>query len=166
MIKRDTSGRPYESGTLFSNYHNTSMNNTKSNLWSIFCMFVCKVVHNVLAGIQLALQMATSVILVCPGYMYILSLQWLKTGNMQRNISEDTFLNSFMPYSNKLPNDIYKKKANTTTTMTTGIFKCYKNSMLFDAQNAGNHISKLLDVKFFWGACPQTPQGKEALRPL
>ena len=43
------------------------------------------------------------------------------------------------------------KKANTTTTTTTEIFKCYKNSTLFDAQNAGNCISELLDFKFFWG---------------
>ena len=52
---------------------------------------------------------------------------------------------------------------------TTEIFKCYKknpvlwsikipiNCTLFDAQNAGNRISKLPDFKFFWrgwGACP------------
>ena len=41
------------------------------------------------------------------------------------------------------------KKANTTATVTTEIFKFYKNSMLFDAQNPGNHISRLLDFKFF-----------------
>ena len=44
---------------------------------------------------------------------------------------------------------------------TTEIFKCYKNSAVFNAQNAGNRISELLDFKFFWGvgggACPQTP---------
>ena len=43
-------------------------------------------------------------------------------------------------------------------------FKCYKNSMLFDAQNAGNRISELLDFKFFWGGgvgmCPRPPSGK------
>ena len=40
---------------------------------------------------------------------------------------------------------------------TTEMFKCYKNSALFDAQNAGNCISKLLDFKFFWGSMPQSP---------
>ena len=55
------------------------------------------------------------------------------------------------------------KKAMTTTTTSTEIFKCYKknpvlwsikipiNSTLFDAQNTGNRISELLDFKFFWG---------------
>ena len=32
--------------------------------------------------------------------------------------------------------------------------------MVFNAQNAGNHISELLDFTFFWGACPQTPLGE------
>ena len=41
--------------------------------------------------------------------------------------------------------------------MTTEIFKCHQNSLLFDAQNARNRISKLLDFKRFGGACPQTP---------
>ena len=36
---------------------------------------------------------------------------------------------------------------------TTEIFKCCKNSTIFDAQN-GNGISKLLDFKFFWGSIP------------
>ena len=36
----------------------------------------------------------------------------------------------------------------------------------FDAKNAGNSISELLDFKIFWGACPQTPLAKGALRPL
>ena len=35
------------------------------------------------------------------------------------------------------------KKANTTMT-STEIFKCYKNSTLSDAQNAGNRISDIL----------------------
>ena len=56
------------------------------------------------------------------------------------------------------------KKANSTTTTTTEIFKCYKNSTLSDAQNAGNRISELLDFNFLGGgggergrgACPQT----------
>ena len=47
---------------------------------------------------------------------------------------------------------------------TTEIFKCYKNSTLFDAQNAGNSISELLDFKFFWGTCPQSRQ--EVAAPL
>ena len=44
--------------------------------------------------------------------------------------------------------------------MTTEIFKCYKISMLFDAQNTGNSISELLDFKFFWdgGMPPDPPQ--------
>jgi len=36
------------------------------------------------------------------------------------------------------------------------------NSTLFDAQNAGNRISELLDF-FFLGACPQTPLGVRGL---
>ena len=28
------------------------------------------------------------------------------------------------------------------------------NNPLFDAQNAGNRISELLDFKFFWGSMP------------
>ena len=46
------------------------------------------------------------------------------------------------------------KKANSPKTTTTETFKCYKNSTLFDAQNAGNNISELLDFNFFfffWG---------------
>ena len=35
------------------------------------------------------------------------------------------------------------KKVNTATMKTTEMFKCYKNSVLFDAQKAGNHISVL-----------------------
>ena len=46
---------------------------------------------------------------------------------------------------------------------TTEIFKFYKNSTVFNAQNTGNRFSKLLDFKFFWGACPQTPLGKGTL---
>ena len=46
---------------------------------------------------------------------------------------------------------------------TTEIFKCYKNSTVFNAQNAGNRIFELLDFKFFWGACPQTPLGERGL---
>ena len=38
-----------------------------------------------------------------------------------------------------------------------------KNSMLFDAQNPRNCISKLLDLKFFWVARPQTPLGERGL---
>lgn len=51
MIKRDILGRFYELGILLSNYYNILMNNIKSNLWLIFCMFVGKVVYNVLVGI-------------------------------------------------------------------------------------------------------------------
>ena len=52
--------------------------------------------------------------------------------------------------------------------MTTAeIFECYKISMLSDAQNAGNRISKRLDFKFFWevgeGACPQSPLEERGL---
>ena len=47
---------------------------------------------------------------------------------------------------------ISTKKANKTTTATTEMFKRYKNSTLFDAQNAGNRILKI----FLWGrSCPQ-----------
>ena len=55
------------------------------------------------------------------------------------------------------------KKANSITTTTTETFKCFKNCMLFDAQNAGNRISELLDFKFFWGTCPQNPLGERGL---
>ena len=66
-----------------------------------------------------------------------------------------------LDFINENKNDINKKKSNTTT-MTTEIFKCNQknpvlwsikipiNSTLFDAQNAGNGISELLDFKFFW----------------
>ena len=49
---------------------------------------------------------------------------------------------------------ILKNKSKYSNDENHWIFKCYKNSMLFDAQNAGNRISKLLDFKFFWGADP------------
>ena len=67
------------------------------------------------------------------------------------------------------------KKANSPKTTTTETFKCYKNSTLFDAQNAGNHISELLDFNFFFfffflggggGMPPDPPKGKGALQPL
>jgi len=35
-----------------------------------------------------------------------------------------------------------------------------------DAQNAKNSVSELPEFNFFWGACPQTPLAKGALRPL
>ena len=38
-----------------------------------------------------------------------------------------------------------------------------KNSKLFDAQNAGNRISELVDFKFFWGSMPQTPLEEKGL---
>ena len=58
------------------------------------------------------------------------------------------------------------KKANSTTT-TTETFKCHKKSTLFDTQNAGNRISELLDLKFFWGACPKIPlRGKGPYSPF
>ena len=52
--------------------------------------------------------------------------------------------------------------------MTTEILKCYKISMLFDAQNAGNSISELLDFKFFWdgGMPPDPPSGHSHLLHL
>ena len=50
--------------------------------------------------------------------------------------------------------------------MATETFKCYKNNTLFDTPNAGNRISELLDFKFFWGACSQTPLGESASQPL
>ena len=37
------------------------------------------------------------------------------------------------------------------------MFKFYKNITPFDAQNAGNRISELLDFNFFLVACSQTP---------
>ena len=38
---------------------------------------------------------------------------------------------------------------------------------LFDAQNAGNHISELLDFKFFWGSMPpDPPRGKGPFGPF
>ena len=73
----------------------------------------------------------------------------------------DTRLNmSQLQVENKY--DINKKKANTTVTMTSGFFKFYKNSTVFDAQNAGNRISELLDFNFFWGHVARLPQGKGA----
>ena len=42
---------------------------------------------------------------------------------------------------------------------TTEILKCYQNSTVFDAQNAGNCISELLDFKFFLGGMPPDRQG-------
>ena len=59
-----------------------------------------------------------------------------------------------MDFINENKNGI-NKKANSTTTMTTEIFKCYKNSTLFDVQTAGNCIFELLDFKFFWGGDPR-----------
>ena len=38
-----------------------------------------------------------------------------------------------------------------------------KTARFFDAQNAGNRIYKLLDVKFVWGSMPPTPLGERAL---
>ena len=39
--------------------------------------------------------------------------------------------------------------------------------MLFDAQNAGNRISKLLDFKFLWGSMPpDPPRGMGPYDPL
>ena len=72
---------------------------------------------------------------------------------------------------------IFKKKfnnnedANSTTMTANEIFKCYKSSTLFDAQNTGNHISELLDFQIFpgeggGGHVPRSPQGKWTLRPL
>ena len=58
------------------------------------------------------------------------------------------------------------KRSKFTTTTTTETFKCHKKSTLYDAQNAGNHISELLDFHFFpeaGGACPQTPLGENGL---
>ena len=40
------------------------------------------------------------------------------------------------------------------------------NSTLFDAQNAGNRISELLDFKFSWGSIPSDPRRGKALGPL
>ena len=51
--------------------------------------------------------------------------------------------------------------------MNPEISKCYKNSMLFDAQNAGNRISELLDFKVFWGSMPpDPPRGKGPCGPF
>ena len=71
---------------------------------------------------------------------------------------------------------IFIKKANSTTMTTSEIFKCYKNSTLSDAQNAGNRIFELLDFKYFlcvcvWvgggggeeGACSQAPLEERGL---
>ena len=54
---------------------------------------------------------------------------------------------------------IQKKKNKFNTTRTTEIFKFYKNSTVFNAQNAGNCISELLDFKFFLGDMPPDRQG-------
>ena len=41
------------------------------------------------------------------------------------------------------------------------------NNTLFDAQNAGNRISKLLDFKLFWGSMtPDPPRGKGPYGPF
>ena len=45
--------------------------------------------------------------------------------------------------------------------------KCHINSVLFDAQNAENRISELLNFKFLWGSMPPDPlRGKEQCGPL
>ena len=45
--------------------------------------------------------------------------------------------------------------------------QCINNDgTLFDAPNAGNHISELLDFKFCWGHGSRPPKGKGAVRPL
>ena len=50
---------------------------------------------------------------------------------------------------------------------TTELFKCYKNSTVFNAQNAGNCISELLGFKFFWrGMPPDPPRGKGPCGPF
>ena len=46
-----------------------------------------------------------------------------------------------LDFINENKNDS-NKKAYSTTPTNTEIFKCYKNSMLNDAQNAGNRISE------------------------
>ena len=74
-----------------------------------------------------------------------------------------------LDFINENKND--NKKANSTKMTTTETFKCYKNSTVFDAQNNGNHISELLDFKFFLGGGggsmpPDPPKRKGALQPL
>ena len=57
---------------------------------------------------------------------------------------------------------ITENKNNTNLTMTTEIFKFYKNSRVFYAQNA-ERISELIDFKFFWGG---PPRGKGPYGPF
>ena len=47
--------------------------------------------------------------------------------------------------------------------MAVEFFKCYENSTLFDAQNAGNRSSELLDFNFFWGNMPPGPLWERGL---
>ena len=71
-----------------------------------------------------------------------------------------------LDFINENKNDS-NKKAYSTTPTNTEIFKCYKNSMLFDAQNAWNRISELLDFKVFWGNMPpDPPRGKGPYGPF
>ena len=51
----------------------------------------------------------------------------------------------------------------------TKIFKCYKNSTLSDAHDAGTRISELLDFNFFWGGGgghADPPMGKGPYSPF
>ena len=57
------------------------------------------------------------------------------------------------------------QKINSLSKKTPALWtlKICINSSLFDAQNAGNLISKLLDFNFFWGSMPHTPLGERGL---
>ena len=78
-----------------------------------------------------------------------------------------------LDFINENKNDIDKKKKANTTTTATDIFKCYENDTLFDTQNAGDRISKLLDFTSFWGVgvgggghAPRPSREKESYGPF
>ena len=82
-------------------------------------------------------------------YVYTQGFQWKPvTSGLPPPVEPLTAI--CLDFINENKNDINLKKAYSTTTTTTEIFKCYKNRMLFGAQNAGNCISELLDFNLFW----------------
>ena len=62
-------------------------------------------------------------------------------------------------------------KSDLIVFLKKSCFVVNKNTLqpntLFDAQNAGNRISELLDFKFFWGSMPaDAPRGKGPYGPF
>ena len=67
-----------------------------------------------------------------------------------------------LDFINENKNDINEKSL-LNNNNDFEILNATKNNKHFDAQNAGNHISKLLDFKFFWESMPQTPLEEKGL---